>query len=60
MQLKLGIPETKGITRNKLAKALLDALVLKEVQVKTTVFETADRKLALHQKLVTAIKCKFI
>lgn len=60
MQLKLGIPETKGITRNKLAKALLDALVLKEVQVKTMVFETADRKLALHQKLVTSIKCKCI
>lgn len=60
MQLKLGIPETKGITRNKLAKALLDALVLKEVQVKTMVFETADRKLALYQKLVTSIKCKCI
>ena len=31
-QLKLSIAETKGITRSKLAKTLLDALVPREVQ----------------------------
>ena len=59
-QLKLSIAETKGTTRSKLAKSLLDALVPKEVQVKSTVFGTAHRKLALDQKLVAAIKCKFV
>ena len=59
-KLKLSIAETKGITRNKLAKTLLDALVPKEVQVKITVFGTADWKLPLDQKLAAAIKCKII
>ena len=59
-QLKLSIAETKGITRSKLAKTLLDALVPKEVQIKSMVFGTADGKLPLDQKLVAAIKCKFI
>ena len=58
--LKLRIAETKGVTRSKLAKSLLHALVPKEVQIKSTVFGTADGKLALDQKLVAAIKCKFI
>ena len=57
-QIKLVIAETKGITRNKLAKTLLDALVPREVQVKSMVFETADGKLPLDQKLVAAIKYK--
>ena len=43
-----------------MAKSLLDALVPKEVQIKSTVCETADGKLALGQKLVAAIKYKFI
>ena len=59
-QLKLSIAETKCITRSKLAKTLLDALVPREGQVKSTVFGTADGKLPLDQKLVAAIKCKFI
>ena len=59
-QLKLSIAETKGITRSKLAKTLLDALFPKEVQVKSTVFGRADGKLPLDQKLVAAIKCKII
>ena len=59
-QLKFSIAETEGITRSKLVKSLLDALVPKEVQVKRTVFGTADGKLPLGQKLVAAIKCKFI
>ena len=59
-QLKLSIAETKGIKRSKLAKTLLDALVPKEVQLKSTVFGTADGKLPLDQKLVAAIKCKII
>ena len=57
-QIKLVIAETKGITRNKLAKTLLDALVPREVQVKSMVFETADGKLPLDKKLVAAIKYK--
>ena len=59
-QLKLSIAETKGTTRSKLAKSLLDALVPKEVHVKSTILGTADETLALDQKLVAAIKCKFI
>ena len=59
-QLKFSIAETKGVRRSKLAKSLLDALVPKEVQIKSTVFKTADGKLALGQKLVAAIKYKFI
>ena len=59
-QLKLSITETKGITRSKLGKTLLDALVPKEVQVKSTVFGTADGKLPLDQKLVAATKCNII
>ena len=59
-QLKLSITETKGITRSKLGKTLLDALVPKEVQVKSTVFGTADGKLPLDQKLVAVMKCKII
>ena len=59
-QLKLSMAETKGTTRSKLAKLLLDALAPEEVQVKSTVFGTADGKLALDQKLVATIKCKFI
>ena len=59
-QLKLSIAETKGITRSKLAKTLLDALFPKEVQVKSTAFGRADGKLPLDQKLVAAIKCKII
>ena len=43
-----------------MAKTLLDALVPREGQVKSTVFGTADGKLPLDQKLVAAIKCKFI
>ena len=57
-QIKHVIAETKGITRNKLAKTLLDALVPREVQVKSMVFETADGKLPLDKKLVAAIKYK--
>ena len=59
-KLKLRIAETKGITRSKLAKTLLDALFPKEVQVKSTVFGRADGKLPLDQKLVVAINCKII
>ena len=59
-QVKPSIAETKGITKSKLAKTLLDGLVPREVQVKSTVFGTADGKLPLDQKLVAAIKCKFI
>ena len=59
-KLKVSIAKTKGITRSKLAKTLLDALVPKEVQVKITVFGTADWKLPLDQKLAAAIKCKII
>ena len=55
-RLKLSIAEAKGITRRKLAKALYDAPVQKEVQVKSTVRGTADGRL----KLVEAIECKFI
>ena len=58
--LKFSIAETKGITRSKLAKTLLDALVPREVQVKSTVFGTADGKLPLDQKLVAAIECRII
>ena len=43
-----------------MAKTLLDALVPKEVQVKSIVFGTADRKLPLDQKLVAATKCNII
>ena len=43
-----------------MAKTLLDALVPKEVQVKSIVFGTADGKLPLDQKLVAATKCNII
>ena len=59
-QLKLSLAETKGITRSKLEKTLLDALVPKEVQVNSILFGTADGNLPLDQKLVAAIKCKII
>ena len=41
-------------------KTLLNALVPKEVQVKSIVFGTADGKLPLDQKLVAATKCNII
>ena len=58
--LKLSIAETKGSTRTKLAKSLLDGLVSKNVQIKSTVFGSADGKLPLDPNLIAAIKCKFM
>ena len=57
--LKMSLAETKGKARLKLAPALLDVLVCKDVQRKSTL-QGSDKKAALDPSIIAAIKWKLV
>ena len=55
----MSLAETKGKTRSKLALALLDVLVSKDLQRKSTVYGS-DKQAAIGPNIIAAIECKLV